>query len=118
MTARSMTSFLVFDTGGTSASVDISWPKPPLSMNSPASPRAVWLESRMRRCGKGWLRRQTAESRPIKNTTLARQGEDERFLMILLSPGWKPGKRGQRQGIIPVGQVPLGKGAFFAQEVL
>src|SRR5690242_3021702 len=39
MTARSMTSFLVFDTGGTSASVDISWPKPPLSMGSPASPR-------------------------------------------------------------------------------
>src|SRR5437660_332250 len=41
ITARSITSRLVFVDGGTSASVDISWPKPPLSSNSPLG---VWLE--------------------------------------------------------------------------
>src|SRR5215467_3273962 len=41
MTARSMTSRFDLVVGGTSASVDISWPKPPLSLNSP---RGVWLE--------------------------------------------------------------------------
>src|SRR5690242_5476927 len=35
ITARSMTSRLDLVVGGTSASVDISWPKPPLSLNSP-----------------------------------------------------------------------------------
>src|SRR5215469_10661112 len=39
ITARSMTSRFDLVVGGTSASVDISWAKPPLSMSSPASPR-------------------------------------------------------------------------------
>src|SRR5205823_8715501 len=48
ITARSITSRLVFDVGGTSASVDISWLKPPLSLNSPPGSVARF---RMRRCG-------------------------------------------------------------------
>src|SRR6516162_997737 len=67
ITARSITSRLVLVDGGTSASVDISWPKPPLFSNSPPGSVARIRDEAVRI---GWLRRLTAESRPLKDTTL------------------------------------------------
>src|SRR5215472_83121 len=95
-----------------------AWTFPGLNLHFPRTPPGGVARIQDEAVRKGWLRRQTAESRPIKDTTLSRSSGRRAFAKVrakcLDRKGFTPKKGGSRPPgtTRSAGERSLGKTTF------